>query len=137
MTQPVDGFGRDISCTSSMRTGQFVSGVRLVAESVFRRLTTPRGMLRGGEEEQNYGLDLTDLIGSTTTKIDQASLEGRIRNELTKDERILSADVTVVATTDGPATAFDITIEVSTKEGPFTLAIRVDEVSAQLLGIGT
>jgi len=137
VTQPVDGFGRDISCTSSMRTGQFVSGVRLVAESVFRRLTTPRGMLRGGEEEQNYGLDLTDLIGSTTTKIDQASLEGRIRNELTKDERILSADVTVVATTDGPATAFDITIEVSTKEGPFTLAIRVDEVSAQLLGIGT
>ena len=135
MTQPVDGFGRETSCTTSLRTGQFVSGVRLVAESDYRRLTTPRGMLRGGEEEQNYGLDLTDLIGSVTTKKDAASLEGRIRNELMKDERHLTIDVTVIATVEGAATAFDITIEAVTKAGPFTLAVRVDEVSVQLLGI--
>jgi hypothetical protein len=135
MTQPVDGFGRDISCTTSMRTGQFVSGARLVAEAAYRRLTTPRGMLRGGEEEQNYGLDLTDLIGSATTKKDAASLEGRIRNELLKDERLLTIDVTVMATVEGPSTSFEILIDGMTKAGPFTLAVRVDDVSAQLLGI--
>lgn len=128
-------FGRDISCTSSLRTAQFVSGPRLVAEALFRRLTTPRGMLRGGDEEANYGKDLTELIGSASTKADAASLEGQVRNEALKDERILSADVVVVRTVDGPATTFNITINATTKEGPFTLTLGVNEVTVQLLGI--
>lgn len=130
-------FGRETSCTGSIRTGQFVSGARLVAEADYRRLNTPRGMLRGGEEEQDYGLDLNDLIGSASTKADAASLEGRIRNELTKDERHLTVSVGVVVTTEGPATAFDITIDATTKDGPFTLAIRVTEVTTSLIGITT
>jgi hypothetical protein len=119
----------------SLRAGQFVSGSRLVAEAAFRRLTTPRGMLRGGEEEANYGLDLSELIGSVSTKSDAATLAGRIKNELSKDERINRVDVDVVATTEGAATTFEINIGATTSEGPFSLALFVDEVTVEILGI--
>jgi hypothetical protein len=128
-------FGRDTSCTTSMRTGRTVTGVRLVAESAYRRLTTPRGMLRGGEKEANFGLDLTELVGSVSTARDEASLPGRIAAELSKDERIESVDVQVTKTTASGLTSFQIRVEATTGEGPFVLAIGVTEVSVELLGI--
>ncbi len=128
-------FGRDTSCTTSLRTGRFATGARLVAEADYRRLTTPRGMLRGGEEEANYGLDLSEMIGSVATKSDAASLRGRISSELMKDERHESVDVTVIPTTEGPVMAFDITVDAQTTEGPFTLVLLASAVTVELLGI--
>lgn len=128
-------FGRDTSCTTSLRTGRLVTGARLVAESAYRRLTTPRGMLRGGEEELNFGLDLTEVIGSVKTAADAAALPGRIRAELKKDERIESVDVVVTETTSGPGRSFAVRVDALTAEGPFTLAIAVSEVTVELLGI--
>jgi hypothetical protein len=128
-------FGRDISCLDSLRPGVFVSGARLVAEACYRRLTTPRGMLRGGEAEASYGLDLTNFVGSTTARADIASLEGRIRNELLKDERVSSVGVTIVVETTGPAKSLKIAINAATANGPFTLQVKVTEVTVKLLGI--
>lgn len=127
--------GKDTSCGTGLKTGRYVTGPRLVAEACFRRLTTPRGMLRGGEDEGNYGLDLTDLIGSVTTGADAASLPGRIESELKKDERILDLRVDVADESQGPGRAFVITIEAETNEGPFTLGISADEVTVDLIGI--
>lgn len=128
-------FGRDISCTTGMRTGRFAVGNRLVAEACYRRLTTPRGSLRGGEAEKNYGLDLTELIGSVSTAFEAAALPGRIAAELKKDERVRTVQTTVTPTQNGPGVEFDIAIEVTTALGPFTLKLSVDEVSVDLLGI--
>lgn len=127
--------GRDISCTTELRTGRFSTGARLVGEAAYRRLTTPRGMLRGGEEEADYGLDLTELVGTASTKAAAAALPGRIKSELTKDERIESVKVTVTATTEGPAAAFTIVIEAQTSEGPFALSVAASEVTVELLGL--
>jgi hypothetical protein len=126
-------FGRDTSCTTSRRTGRFVRGARLVGEAAFRRLTTPRGMLRGGADEAEYGLDVTSLVGTVNTTSDAAALGGRVSSELTKDERIISADVEVLSFTEGPSRTLQITVDALTTEGPFTLQVGVDEVSAQLL----
>lgn len=128
-------FGREISCTDSLRTGRFVSGARIVAEAAYRRLTTPRGMLRGGEDEANYGLDLTELIGSVATKADAAALGGRISSELKKDERILTVTVTVTPIPGPVATQFDIAISADTTDGPFVLQLSVSDVTVELLGI--
>lgn len=128
-----DGFGRELSCTTTLRTGVYVSGARLVGEAAFRRLTTPRGMLRGGEDEANYGMDLTSFIGASPRGI--STLEGRIRNELLKDERIDKVTARVAKTLDGPATILRIEIDAETRDGPFTLVVQVDEISAQLLNI--
>lgn len=129
-------FGKDVSCTDSIRTGRFSRGTRLVAEAAYRRLTTPLGSLLGGEEEQNYGFDLTSLIGSQATAQDAAALPGRIRAELRKDERIEAVDVTVTPTTaTNGAVTWVVRVDGQTAEGPFSFQVGIDDVSLELLGM--
>ncbi len=128
-------FGRDLWCTDSLRTGRFVSGIVLLGQALFRRLTTPRGALRGGEAEANYGLDLVGLLGSTDAKSLIASLPDRIKLELLKDERVSDVSATVSATYDGPKVSLTISINVESAAGPFTLKLSVNDVTAELLGI--
>jgi len=130
-------FGRDVSCLDSLRLGQYVSGVRLVAEAAYRRLITPRGTLRGGAGEAEYGLDLTDMIGSVRTKSDAKALAGMIRNELLKDERIATVDASVTPIADGITTTFSVVVLATTKEGPFSLNLAVSAVTVDILGIST
>ncbi len=130
-------YGREMSCTDSLKTGRFVSGVRLVAEAAYRRLTTPRGMLRGGEEDQNYGIDLTDIVGTANPTNTAASLPGRIKSELLKDERIESVGVEILVTVEGPETSFEIAIDAVTGAGPFALKLLATAVTVELLGIST
>jgi phage baseplate assembly protein W len=128
-------FGYDVSCTRRLRTGRFVSGVELVAEAYYRRLTTTRGTLIGGEDEQNYGLNLMALVGKPATPSFAASLAGKIENELMKDPRTESVKATVVSVSEGPAVTYTISIEAKTTLGPFTLVLAVSAVSAEILGI--
>jgi len=128
-------FGYDIYCTRGMKSGRFVSGVELVAQAYYRRLTTTRGTLIGGEEEQNYGLNLMSLVGKAATPSFAASLPGKIENELLKDPRTESVTATVVAATAGPAVTYTISIAAKTDAGPFTLVLAVSAVSAEILGI--
>lgn len=128
-------YGRDISCTSGIRSGRYATGVRLVAESAYRRLTTPRGMLRGGEEERNFGIDLSERIGAIASPADAASLPGQIAAELRKDERVEHVETTVVQKREAGLVSYLITIEAVTGAGPFTLRLSADAVTTELLGI--
>lgn len=130
-------FGADVSCLDGMRTGRIVTGRRLVAEAIYRRLTTPRGMLRGGIDEDDYGLDVLSLIGEVGSDSLLATWPGRIKNEVLKDERIVDAVVSVVDKTarGAPGRAYEITIEASTDEGPFSLTLGVSETSVEVLGV--
>lgn len=133
--QPVN-FGYDTSCVTGLRTGRFVSGPRLVAEAAYRRLSTPRGSLKGGEAEQDYGFDLTDLIGKMATPSQEAAVPGQIEQELLQDERIDSVDVPpIVSVKTGPSVAWTITINGQTALGPFQLVLGVTEVSVSILGL--
>ncbi len=127
--------GRDTSCTDSIKTGRFASGPRLVAEAAYRRLDTKRGSLRGGEEEANYGIQLSAYCGSTNPRADAAALPGRIRAELAKDERIGKVDVAVLIVTIGAGVGFEITINAETAEGPFELVLLASAVTVELLRI--
>lgn len=129
-------YGRDISCTDSLRTGRYASGPRLVAEAAYRRLTTPRGMLRGGTDEEHYGFDLLQKIGEVgSAAVLAASLPGQIRNELLKDERITSVDVVVTVVKTTPGIELFIAINAETDAGPFGLTLGVSEVSVDMLGL--
>lgn len=128
-------FGRDVSCMRSIRSGRIVSGRRLVAEGFFRRLNTPRGTLRGEEEERDYGLDLEELIGNAQTASEVASLPGRIEAELRKDERADEIEVVVVEKKGTVGREFEISISATTSEGPFELVLSASEVSVEILGI--
>lgn len=134
-TTNISDYGYDTSCLTSLRTGRYASGARLVAEAAYRRLTTPKGSLQGGEAEADYGFDLADLIGQAVTPSKIAALPGQIQNELMKDERIASVTVNVTSTKDGPAVSWVVSIEAETAVGPFALQLSVNDVTVSLLGI--
>jgi hypothetical protein len=91
-------------------------------------------MLRGGEDEANFGLDLTKMIGAVGGAAGAESWKGRIRNECRKDPRVLDAQVSIVRVVDGPAESWTITVDCTTAAGPFELVIGVSEVTTKLLG---
>ncbi len=131
---PTD-FGRDTSCATALRTGRLSTGRQLLAEAAYRRITTPRGMLRGGEQETNYGIDITSFVGTSEPRKLAASLPVIVRAELLKDERFIDVDVNLSVTEEGPVTEFDLSIVLTDTDGPFTFKVGVDEVSARFLGI--
>ncbi len=132
------GFGVEMYCLDRVRTGKYVSGRAALAQACYRRLTTPRGTLRGGDEEQAYGIDLPGFVGRTATSIATAALPGVVRAELLKDDRIL--DVAVEVATDAPTNGlvtYTIVIVVSAVDEAedFALTIAVTSTSAELLGV--
>lgn len=136
MTQP--DFGQDTSCTTELRPGTRVSGARLVGEAAYRRLTTVRGTLRGGEDEANYGDDLSNLIGTVQSDNDAAAVPARVKNELQKDDRIDVQNTTIEATVvrdAGAIVSIGIVIDAQTSAGPFTLTLSVSAVGVELVGL--
>ncbi len=119
MANPVS-FGRDTFCLDHLQPGRFARGVQLVAQRCYRRLITPAGTLRGGEDEADFGLDLAGFVGSTEDRDLKSMLPLRVKNELMKDPTVDS--VTAVA-------------ERTSGEGDFDLLVAVDDVSVELLGV--
>jgi hypothetical protein len=126
-------YGRDLSCTDSIKTGRFASGLRLVGEALYRRLITRKGYCPGAPD---YGLRVADYLGTDTTPGDIIKLQGLIKQELRKDERIDSVDVTVTETEgDGTERTWTIQVNVWTGLGPFRLVLAVSSVTTELLEI--
>jgi len=128
-------FGRDLSCTDSLCASRFVSGATLVAQAAYRRLITPRGALRGGPAEENYGTDLSDYVGAPSNESTAASMHNAVVSELQKDERIHTVSVDVTRSVDGPSSTFLVSIDCTTAEGPFSLQLSVGQVTVGLIGI--
>lgn len=129
-------YGTDFSCTDDLNPNMIeVDNQRLLAESLYRRLISPRGSLYRTPE---YGFDIRDEIGSEAYP---DILRRGIEDELTNDERIKSVDATVIMIdTDALAVEYDraletmlISITCTSEVGPFELVIGVDDVDVELL----
>lgn len=130
-------FGRDVYCAESLRPGRFASGLMVVAQNAFHRLTTPRGMLRGGEDEQSYGIDLIDSIGAISSPSAEREIPQQIRSELLKDPRIVEVRATLTRQVSGATITYLIEIDADTNEGPFELVVSASAVSLELLKLVT
>jgi hypothetical protein len=130
-------FGLDTSCTDELRTGTYAKGLRIVAEACYRRLITRRGTLMGGEEEAEFGLRVGDYLGSVTSTGEIAKVQGLIKQELLKDQRIDSVSVTVTEVEAGPERTWTIEVEAITGQGPFDLVLSVDDVTTKIVGLTT
>lgn len=130
-------FGRDLSCTTTLRSSRFARGVRLVAEAAYRRITTRRGTLLGGQDEANYGIDIGDGIGSSNAESYAAALPGRVEAELEKDDRIQATRATATVVATGPLVRILLRVACETSDGPFTLTLDVAEAGVAILGIET
>jgi hypothetical protein len=134
------GFGTDTWCVDQIVTGRMASGVELVAQAIYRRLTTARGTLRDGDDGQVYGTDVSDFVGMVGPDNAVDALPDVVVAEVLKDDRVERADVSASVVRDAMGLA-TVTIDI---EGvlrdsgeSFTLTLRVSDVTTALLGLET
>jgi phage baseplate assembly protein W len=122
--------GSDVSCFPDLAAdGRTVTGRRLVAEAVARRLITPRGQLIG---DPDYGFDVTDYLNADMSPLDIASMRSGIEQECMKDERVRSANATLEIDTES---SLEISISLETADGPFDLVLGVSDVTVAILKV--
>lgn len=130
-------YGTDIWCTGEMVSGRRAKGSTVVAQALYRRLITPRGMLRGGDDESAYGFDIAGFVGAVGYPAAVAQLPGQVANELEKDQRVQSVAVTA-AIERTPSGLMSITLNLDVKlyeeDESFSLVVGVNDTSVTLLG---
>ena len=126
------GFGVEVSCTSSLQTGRLVRGWRVVAQALYRRITTKRGTLIDGDEGTVYGIDVVEWIGTRGYSQAAEDFESLIRAELQKDDRVSRVDVTATLTTVGGETAIALSISatLADESGAFDFTFHVTDKAA-------
>ncbi len=103
------GYGTDMSCTDGIDTTRMVSGAELVAQAIYRRLSTPRGALTFSEAHLTYGFDVTEFVGQVGYAVAEQALPAQIENEILQDDRVDS--VTCNVTLDRVGIDYTLRIE--------------------------
>lgn len=127
---PQDRFGVDVVTYPSLDpTFAPLRGLPALAERLYRRFTTPRGLLRF---HPNDGLDLRSFLSKAMTNRELQGLKSQIEKESRKDEQVDSCDATVDF--NASAESLSISISVQPSDGPaFSLTLAVDALNVQLL----
>lgn len=133
-------YGSDLYMFDQLRTGRVATGTTLLAQAIYRRLTTPRGSLDDGDEGVVYGLDLAEFIGRQATPDAIANTGPALEAEILKDDRVASvtAVVSAVTGTDGLVETTVVLTVVpfdETADGPFDMTLAVSDVNVSLLGV--
>jgi hypothetical protein len=132
-----EGYGVGMWCTTELRTGRRARGRTVVINALLRRTITPRGTLRGGEQEAAYGLDLAGFVGAVGATLAARALPLQLRNEWLKDDRVQDVSIAgrVIAGTDGTAEVeLDCQVLLQGETESFPLTLRVSDVTVTLLG---
>jgi len=112
-----------------------VTGQTLLAQACYRRLITPRGALRGGDEEGAYGLDVAGYAGALGDAAALA-LPAAVENELLKDDRVASVRVEATRSVNAGAETLTLTIDVvpADESEEFRLTLGIDEGVLSVIG---
>ena len=122
-------YGHDLSCTTDIDPGAAeVDGITSLAQSLLRRLITPRGTLI---DDQNYGFDLSGYLNDDLSASDLARVGSGVDAEMIKDERVLRSASTVTVLSQG---VLSVATLVTPSLGPtFRLVLAVSQVTASVL----
>ena len=133
-----DAFGRDLMTVVDahgnvdLTPGMLEStGRAVLAQSLVRRQTTPRGSVI---DAPNDCFDVRDWLSDGFSDKRISQLRGTIRAELMKDARVL--DVKVTVTYDTAAKKLTIREDVESSDGPFSLTLTVTSLTIELLTEG-
>lgn len=108
------------------------SDLKNIGNAICRRLITPRGSLF---YDLGYGFDVRSFLNMGFTPDKLATLQSQITDEVEKDERIQSADVTVDINISAMTMAITIVAEIA--ERSYVLILSVDKLTAKLLSAET
>lgn len=125
-------FGSDLSCTDDLDdVAREISGQDVLAQAIYRRLTTPRGQLL---DDPDYGIDVRSFLSRGIDAGKLREIEGTIRQEVLKDERV--ANVTAQASIDYRSYSMTVSLIVTTGEGPFRLVFDITADTVEFLKEG-
>lgn len=127
--------GVDIACLTDIDPNlTLVGGWENFANAECRRLLTVAGFLfdvTGDTEAADYGEDIRAKLNAGFTEADVGIFEGRIQAQMMADERAKSADVDVAF--NFATSTLTATIDIETAEGTFTLIMKVDQLTVEIL----
>lgn len=119
--------GTDLSCLTDLTaTMSTVSGRRLLAEAIARRLQTPRGGLL---KHPDYGFDLAGHINDDINASDIAVISSGVEAECLKDERVISATCACTFAVN----TLTVVVTITDADGPFVLILAATAVSVTLV----
>lgn len=107
-------------------TFELITGPRVVAEAVARRLMTPRG---GLVRNPAYGTDLRQWVNGSLTNARRAALRSAIAGEASQDPRVESIEVELVEV----GSAMRVSITGRCAAGPFDLVLDPADLTVDLL----
>ena len=125
----------DTYCVDALVSTQLASGLQVYAQRQYHRLTTPSGTLLGGEEEADFGIDLSEYVGKLEAGVVDSALPVRAQNELAKDPETVSVSVTPTRTVSAGQVTWNLAIALVSTQGNVQIEIAVSSVTTQLLGI--
>lgn len=132
------GYGKDMWARDQILTGRYATGAELVAQAIYRRLTTARGTLIDGDDGQVYGTDISDFVGMVGPDSAIDALPDVVSAEVLKDDRIESVDVTPAIVRDSAGLA-TVTLEIIGRlrdsEDDFTLTLAVGDAGTVIVGV--
>lgn len=122
-------YGSDSYCITDVGLVdvQVTNPAHLIGQRLARRLQTPRGGLASVDPDAtDYGWDIRRLILGKMTPATRATAKQQIRDEVYKDEQVISADVEV---TINDAGAITVSVDGLSAVGPFTLTANIISLS--------
>lgn len=128
-------FGTDTATTFGLQYRRtLVNGPLNLANALLRRSITPRGSLRYAP---NYGIDVRELLEEDASAAQIDATRRDLEAEYEKDDRVLDASVEITRSSDegGGFMAVDITAKIETEAGPFTLVMKINQVTAEVLAV--
>lgn len=123
---PPGAYGLDLGCYQDADSSwSSVTGIDLVRQDSFHRVTTTNVLGPGGN---SWGRDARELLGMPAHLV--ARQAPAYVDVLTRDERVLSAAVTLTPITYPDGTAdVEFSAECMTDEGPFSLVFPVSALT--------
>jgi hypothetical protein len=131
-------FGQDSYCYDALITGRLASGVDVLAQAIYRRLTTPRGTLDDGDEGLVYGLDVLDFVGTLGTDAAVDAIPDVVRAEVLKDDRVDRVEITAkIERLSSGLVVINLDVDVfpADESTAFQLTLAVSNVTVALLGV--
>jgi hypothetical protein len=132
------GYGRDLWARDQILTGRYANGPELVAQAIYRRLTTARGTLVDGDDGQVYGTDISDFVGMVGPDSAIDALPDVVSAEVLKDDRVESVDVSAAITRDSAGLAtvsLALDVRLRDSEDDFTLTLAVGDAGTVIVGV--
>jgi hypothetical protein len=109
-----------------------------LAQALYRRFITPRGMLRGSSEAEQYGFDVAGRIGSVGSREELASLPLEMAAEAKHDDRVASVRAELASIIESQPGLLEIYVDlfVIPIEGidPFVLSLQASQAGVKFIG---